>query len=70
MVSSTFGGNDTISVFSTHHEAHLCEGNDILQGGIGGEAYGEAGNDRLVAFLWEGTHTHDGGAGDDAFSIY
>ena len=69
LFSSTFGGNDTVSVFSPHYDVHLGEGNDVISGGIGGVAYGEGGNDRMDAFLWQGDHAHYGGEGDDRFNI-
>lgn len=70
LFSSTYGGNDTVSIFSPHYDVHLGDGNDKLSGGIGGFAYGEAGNDLLNAFLWEGTHAHYGGDGDDSFVVF
>lgn len=70
LFSSTYGGNDTVSIFSPSYDVHLGDGNDRLSGGIGGFAYGEAGNDRLDAFLWEGAHAHYGGDGDDSFIAF
>jgi hypothetical protein len=70
LFSSTFGGNDTVSIFSPQYDVHLGDGNDVLQGGNGGFAYGEAGNDGLTAFIREGTHSHDGGDGDDRFNVW
>lgn len=51
LFSSTYGGNDIVNIFSPHYDVHLGDGNDVLAGGIGGMAYGEAGNDRLDAVL-------------------
>ena len=70
LMSSTYGGDDRVSVFSSHYDVRLGAGNDVLQGGIGGQVFGEAGNDRLTAFLWEGVHLHDGGAGDDRLEVF
>lgn len=70
MVSSTFGGNDTILMFSSKYDVHMGDGNDVLSGGTGGFAYGEAGNDKLDAFIWEGTHAHYGGDGDDRLNVW
>ncbi len=70
LFSSTYGGNDTVSIFSPSYDVHLGDGNDLLSGGIGGFAYGEAGNDGLTAFLWEGAHAHYGGDGDDRFNVW
>lgn len=69
LVSSTYGGNDTVSIFSPHYDVRLGDGDDVLSGGIGGFAYGDAGDDRLSAALWEGTHSHYGGNGNDRLSI-
>ncbi len=33
LVSSTFGGNDTVSIFSANYDVFLGAGNDVLQGG-------------------------------------
>lgn len=70
LFSSTYGGNDTVSIFSPHYDVHLGDGDDILAGGIGGKAYGDAGNDRLDALLWEGQHFHYGGSDNDRLNIY
>lgn len=70
LFSSTYGGNDSVSVFSCHYEVRLGDGDDYLAGGIGGKAYGGAGDDRLTAFLWEGTHAHFGGDGNDKMYVY
>lgn len=66
LFSSTFGGNDTLSIFSPGYEVNLGEGDDRLSaGGSGGSAYGGNGNDRLSAFLWVDVHSHYGGGGND-----
>jgi serralysin len=70
LFSSTYGGNDTVLLISADYEVYLGEGNDRLSGGRSGVVYGEAGNDRLDAFLWEGAHAHYGGEGDDSFLAF
>ena len=70
LFSSTYGGNDTVLMNSSKYDVHLGDGNDVLQGGTGGVAYGEAGSDRMDAFLWEGTHANYGGSGDDRINVW
>ena len=70
LFSSTYGGNDTVSIFSPSYNVHLGDGDDRLSGGIGGFAYVEAGNDRLNVFLWAGDHAHHRGDGGDTFSPF
>jgi serralysin len=66
LVSSTYGGNDRITLFSAQFLIHFGEGNDTLSGGPnGGTAYGEGGNDRLWSNAYGGTHNLYGGEGDD-----
>lgn len=70
LVSSTYGGNDYVSIFSPFYDVHLGSGNDTLSGGRGGFAYGEDGSDRLTSFIWESAHSHFGGNGDDRLNVY
>ncbi len=70
LVSSTYGGNDTVSIFSPSYDVHLGAGDDRIQGGIGGYAYGEDGNDSSQVFLWSGVHTFYGGDGDDRMRAF
>ncbi|NBZ86451.1 calcium-binding protein [Stagnihabitans tardus] len=70
LFSSTFSGDDYVSIFSPHYDIHLGEGNDSVSGGIGGVAFGEAGNDRMDVSFWQGDHAHYGGTGDDRLSVF
>jgi hypothetical protein len=52
LISSTYGGDDLVDVFSPAYRVNLGDGDDRLAaGGSGGSAYGGNGNDRLSAFL-------------------
>jgi Ca2+-binding RTX toxin-like protein len=67
LISSTYGGNDLVNVFSPAYRVNLGDGDDrVIVGGSGGSAYGGNGDDRLTAFMWIDTHNHYGGNGNDS----
>ena len=70
LFSSTYGGDDAVLLSLAKYDVHLGDGNDVLQGGTGGVGYGEAGSDRMDAFIREGTHAHYGGDGDDRLNVW
>lgn len=72
LISSTFGGNDTVTPWSAAYDVRLGEGNDLLNGpSRGGVARGEAGDDQLWVNLWgTGQHTLYGGDGNDDIGVF
>ena len=67
LLSSTYGGDDQVDVFSPAYRVNLGDGDDRMSaGGSGGSAYGGNGDDRLTAFLWIDAHNHFGGNGNDS----
>lgn len=70
LISSTFGGNDYVGTFQGQYLVHLGAGNDTIQGGSAGTAYGEGGDDTMNIYPGNGLHNQYGGAGNDNFVIF